>query len=345
MLRFANGAQMRRRRLNPLHSDDSLHGILEIASAYQKSKILLTACELDIFTAIGDEAKTSLEVAEEIEANEKSTERLMNALAAVSLLNKKGRKFENSKGARNYLVAGKDEYIGNMIHLSHLWQRWETLTESVLLGSALTYKSINEKRDEWIESFVESMHWSAQLRAPDIVQYLDLSQVDSVLDLGCGSGLYAMELKKLKPQMEVTMFDYPRVLNCARKQLEEHGLQNKINVIEGDFLNDDIGKGYDLVFVSEVVNEYSLWENVKLFDKIFDALNFGGKIAIQETVLNDNRISPEKAALLSINLLVNTKSGDALTESDIWIMLKQAWFSSIERIETEFGTSLFIAKR
>ena len=62
--------------------------VLEIASGFQKSRILLTAFELDIFTAIGGESLSSADVAHKIGARPKSTDRMLNALCAMGLLAK-----------------------------------------------------------------------------------------------------------------------------------------------------------------------------------------------------------------------------------------------------------------
>jgi precorrin-6B methylase 2 len=333
------------KKTNPLVSDDSVQAILQIASAYQKSKILLAACELDIFTILGSESKSSAEVSVIIGTEKRATDRIMNALTALNLLEKKDSKFSNTLGTLRFLVKGQPEFIGNMIHISHLWDRWATLTDCIRLGHAAVYQSINEKSDEWVESFVSSIHWRGFMVAPDVVKLIDLSNVNSLLDIGCGSGLYSMEFLNVKPSLDVTVFDYPKVITQTKKYFEKKGCLDKIKIIQGDILTDDFQKGYDIVFLSQVLQLYSFWESLQILNRVYDTLNFGGTVIIHETLIDEERDAPESSAMLSMNMLVNTLSGDAYTETELDILLKEAWFTDVTKINTIFGTSLMIGKK
>lgn len=333
------------KKTNPLISDDSVNAILEIATAYQKSKILLTACELDLFTHLGSEAKTAKEIAIATDTHERSIERLMNALSAIRLLEKKGNRFTNTKGTRRFLVHGQPEFIGDMTHISHLWNTWGTLTETVRQGKPIVYQDLSEKSDEWLESYVDSLHWRASMIAPDVISLINLTNVNRVLDLGGGSGLYAMEFINAKPGVKATVFDIPQLLKHAEKHIIREGHQDDIKLMPGDFLKDDYGSGYDLVFISNVIHIFSIWDSIKILQKVYDSLNKGGVVIIEEELLSDSRTSPEQASILSVNMLVNTKGGDALTETDVWIMMREAWFNDIQRRNTDFGTALMIGKR
>lgn len=333
------------RKSNPLISDDSVNAILEIASAYQKSKILLTACELDIFSALGDEMKTSKEVAFETETDERAIDRLMNALCHLQLLTKHNDKFSNTKGTRRFLVHGSSEYLGRLMHLTHIWDKWGTLTEAVKKGTAVVYDDITDKDEEWIKSFINSMHSRGRMQAPDIIREINFDGINKVLDLGCGSGLYAIEMAKAKPSLDISVFDLPVVIDHTKEHLKEAGFENKIKTMPGDFHKDDIGEGYDLVFISSVIHFNSLWENVALMKKVYDSLNLNGMAVIQEQVVNDSRTDPADAVNLALNMLVNTKGGDSYTETDLWIVVKEAWFRTFKFYRTEFGTSLITCRK
>ena len=67
--------------------------IREIAAGFQRSRVLLTAYELDLFTALGEERRASDEVARMLGTDERATDRLMNALCAMDLLEKKDGRF------------------------------------------------------------------------------------------------------------------------------------------------------------------------------------------------------------------------------------------------------------
>lgn len=333
------------RKANALVSDDSVNAILQIASAFQQSRCLLSACELDFFSIIGNEQKTAKEIAISAGTHEKSTEKLLNALCAMHILIKSENKYSNTKGTRRFLVKSRPEYIGNMMFLTHQWEKWEHLTDAIRTGQAVSYQDISDKPREWVETYVDSIYWRAVMKAPEVVSMINLHDINSMLDLGCGSGIYAIEFKKAKPTMSVTALDYPTVMYEALKHITREGMERDIEIMSGDFTKDEIKGKYDAIFVSKVLLYYSFWDNVALLNKIFNALNHKGKIIIHDTIIHDNKIEPESATIDSLNLLVNTESGDVFTESDIWMMLKESWFTHQKTIATPFNTSIIIAQK
>jgi hypothetical protein len=64
------------------------------------------------------------------------------------------------------------------------------------------------------------------------------------------------------------------------------------------------------------------------------ALNPGGRIVVSDFIMNDDRTSPAFGAFFSLNMLVNTGSGDTYTESEIKDWMAQAGMSFVERKET-----------
>ena len=67
-----------------------LQPILELASGFMRSRAFLTACELDLFTAVGDGEVTSAEVARTLGTDRRATDRLITS-SAVSGCSKKRR--------------------------------------------------------------------------------------------------------------------------------------------------------------------------------------------------------------------------------------------------------------
>lgn len=322
-----------------------LNYISEMALAFRKSRVLFTACELGIFNIIGDSPKTSKDIAQKAECNEKAMERLLNSLVSIKLLEKSGSKFANSEISSEYLVYGSSEYLGNMDFKIHLLESWNSLTESIKKGGPVVFSSLNEKSDSWIKSYAMSFHWKSTLEAPGIINRIPLKGVKNVLDLGGGTGQYSVEMLRTKPDIRAVVFDIPRITDIARENIGSHGYADNIDVVEGDFTKDNLGKGYDLVFVSYVLNEFSIWDNMNLFRRIYESLNYDGYVVINEVIIDDDRVNPQKSALLSLNLLVNTLNGDVYTETDVWVILKEAWFRNIELVETEFESSLIIAQK
>jgi SAM-dependent methyltransferase len=314
--------------------------IIDTALAFQQSKVLLTACELDIFSVIGDESLSAEEISRIINTDKRATETLLNAVCGMELLEFHEMKYRNTETSMKHLVHGSPEYLGNLEHIAGLWDSWSDLIQIIRSGQPINYTELQKKDEKWLESFANSTNWRASIEAPEVLSHIDLKKVNKVLDLGGGKGAYAKQFIKINPNLTVYVFDFPEVIRFTKQMIYDEELENKIVPIAGDFTEDDLGKGYDLIFISNVLNLYSIWDAVKLLQKCYDALNHGGQVVVHENIIDDDRTTPLEFALNSVNLLVNTLKGSALSETDVWIILKEAWFRDVERVETGLKSSL-----
>jgi 2-polyprenyl-3-methyl-5-hydroxy-6-metoxy-1,4-benzoquinol methylase len=163
------------------------------------------------------------------------------------------------------------------------------------------------------------MHNLASLRAREIIRLIGLRGVKTALDLGGGPGTYSIEMAR--KGVHVILFDRPETIEIAKKFIKK-SLVKKINFIAGDFLFDKIGKGYDLIFISQALHSISEKDNIQLLGKCKKALNKGGRIIIQEAYLSNDRTHPLQSALSSVNMLINTVGGRCYSSKEIktWIL-------------------------
>lgn len=327
--------------------DDAVGEILDLIYGYQKSRTLFTAIELDVFDIIGADKKSSDEIAVLINADKEAVKKFLNALCAMNLLEKIDDKYQNTNLSMRFLVKSKPEYIGLMEWNALLWRSWGALTESIKTGEPAKEFSIPELRGKEAKAFIDAAHWRSSLLAKEIVSKIDLRNVERAMDLGGGVGDYAIEFVKSKPSMKADIFTYPNLVSYAAEYLkyEEKNISSAIEIKVGDMLEDDIGSGYDLIFLSFVVQNFDIWQNIDLMKKIYDALNPGGQVVIQDYFINEDRISPEFNAIYNLELGLITKGAQIYACADIWFALKEAWLDDVRKVDTEFGTSLIFAKK
>lgn len=318
----------------------SAEDIRNIAYSFQQSRILLTAVELKIFSVIDKHMLTSKEAADKLNTDERATDRLMNALCAMGLLKKIHGKFYNSESASQFLVEGKPEFMGGLFHTNELWKTWSTLTEAVKKGTSV-YKR-NLENSYWTNSFIAAMHYRALKEAKIVSYMLELKNVKRMLDVGGGSGAFAMKFVELNPDLKAVIFDLPEVIPLTRKYVEDFSYKNNISFVEGNYLTDNLGNDYDLIFLSAIVHSNSFDENKLLIKKCADSLNKNGQIIIKDWIMDEDRTKPAGGAIFALNMLVGTKSGDTYTESEMKEWLNNAGISKIERKDTSFGFSLLI---
>lgn len=321
------------------------YDLAELALSFQKSRIFLTAYELGIFTAIGRRSASSYRIANKLGTAKRHTDRLMNALCSLGLLKKRGGRFSNTRFSLKHLVRAGPQFTKGIMHSVHMWNTWSGLTETVRQGRPAMEAGINERGPRWLRPFIAAMHERASRSASTIVGSLDLSGVSKVLDVGGGSGAYAMAFAKARRGINATIFDVPNVIPIAREYVKKNGLPGKVKFIAGDYNKDSFGKDYDLVFLSAIIHINSQGQNKALIKKASHALREGGRIVIQDFIMDEDRVNPPEGAFFALNMLVATDSGDTYTGSEVMSWLKEAGFKNITFKDTAFGTTLVIGQK
>ena len=318
--------------------------IMELATAFQRSRPLLTAFELGLFTTLNAEARTSGDVADALGTDPRATDRLMNALVALGLLDKRGGRFSNTALAERYLVKGRPEYMAGIGHTNHLWDTWSQLTEVVRTGQPAGGAEINDRGNDWLRPFIAAMHFRAKQNAAEVVALLPLDGVSRLLDLGGGSGAYATAFARSRRGIAAVVFDLPNVIPLTKVYIAQEGLAAEVTTATGDYLSGSLGSGYDMVFMSAVIHSNSVEDNRLLMRKAAEALNPGGQIVVQDFLVNEERDGPLLPTLFALNMLVGTPEGDTYTESEVRAWMTEAGCRAIARKDTTFGTNLMVGR-
>lgn len=313
--------------------------LVQTLRGFQDSRTLLTALELDVFSSINQGASAG-EVAERIRADARATEMLLNALVALGVLEKQGATFRNTPAAAEHFTASGDRLA--MMHYVNLWTRWSGLTEAVKIGTAPAREPIETRPTEWTEAFIAAMDFNARGRAPEVVKAVGAAGVRRMLDVGGGSGAYSIAFAQANSELEADILDTPAVAPIASRHVSAAGLAGRVRLRAGDLRRDDFGRGYDLVFVSAICHMLSVDQNRALIGRCRTALKTGGRLVIQDFVLDELKTSPKHAALFSLNMLVGTEHGASYSEPEYRAWLNEAGLTDVRRIDLT-GPTLLIA--
>jgi 2-polyprenyl-3-methyl-5-hydroxy-6-metoxy-1,4-benzoquinol methylase len=306
----------------------------QLSGGFRASRVILTANNYALFEYLKT-PKTASALSKRIGTDPRGTEILLDAVTALGLLKKTGSKYRNTSLAATFLVAKSPWYQGDMLrHSDTLWKNWSGLDEVIKTGLP------NRTGERHHESFIRAMHNNAVFRVQDVINAVDVRGIKKALDLGGGPGTYSIEMARRG--ISVTLFDQPSTMGVAKKIVKESKAKN-IEYIGGDFHSDDIGSGYDLVFISQIVHSLSVEESLVLLKKSYKALNPGGKIAIQEFFLKKDRAHPVPGALFSINMLVNTTAGRCYTTQEMAAWLTKTGFKKIKT--TYLGDTIVMTGR
>ena len=311
-------------------SAQSFSELMQTMRSYQESRLLMTAIELDVFTAVGDGA-TAAQMAERTQAHPRSTETFLNALVAIGALTKKD-VYRNTPDTARYLTAGSPDNQRPVLMLTvNSWKAWTTLAGAVRAGTAVSRPGVEAEDPQWTESFIAAMHSNARSTAGELVRAVGVAGVRRLLDVGGGSGAYSIAFAEANPELRAEVLDLALVVRIAQKHIAEAGLAGRVTTRVGDLTKDDFGRDYDLILLSAICHMLGPEENQDLLRRCYRALARGGRLVIRDFILEPGKTAPKHAALFAVHMLVNTRSGSTYTELEYREWLKGAGFSRTTR--------------
>ena len=306
--------------------------LLEISGFFWKTCVLHTAVKMDVFTVIGDGGQTAGEIAQKVDGAATGVERLLNALVAMELLVKQNETYANTATGRELLAKDSPKYLGHIIlHHHHLMESWSKLDQAVKSGKPQRTRS-SHRKEEWRESFLMGMFNLAMGLAPRIVPAIDVSNRQHLLDLGGGPGTYAIHFCLNNENMKATVFDLPTTRPFAEKIIGQFKLADRIDFMDGNYLEDPIEGRYDVAWLSHILHGEGPEDCRMIIRKAVDALEPGGMIIIHDFILNNSMDGPLFPALFSLNMLLGTESGQSYSEAQIRDMLTAVGVRDIRRI-------------
>jgi predicted O-methyltransferase YrrM len=326
--------------------------IMSMARGFQVAKMLMVAVDLGLFDFLA-EPKSAVETAARLHASPRATGIFLNGLAALGLVDKGVDTFKNSELASRYLVRGSENYRGAIVkHMEHTWKRgWEDLQETVLVGhppAEETEKWVDgrpERDEAEVRAFIWGMHAIARDLASTVAAKLDLKGVRRLLDLGGGPATYAIHFAQAHPELRATVFDLPMPIRIAEENIAKNGLTGRVDTLAGNFLQDDIGSGYDFIWVSQILHSHDEGQCKLIIEKSVAALAPGGALAIQDFYLNADGASPKGAAMFGVHMLAVTPRGRAYTHGEVAEWMKEAGLTPPEFIESGMDASILVARK
>jgi 2-polyprenyl-3-methyl-5-hydroxy-6-metoxy-1,4-benzoquinol methylase len=153
-----------------------------------------------------------------------------------------------------------------------------------------------------------------------------------VLDISAGHGLYGIAFAKRNPNANVVGVDWANVLEVAKENAQKAGVADRYSTIPGSAFDVDFGTAYDIVLIPNFLHHFDPPTNEKLLRKVHAALAPSGIAITPEFIPNEDRISPPRDAMFSMQML-STPAGDAYTYSELEKMFRNAGFARSEMRE------------
>jgi len=331
---------------NALNNVVLLEKLDAITQGYRAAQILFTAVRFNLFQIIGGLKMDFNEIAVKAHADPRGIRILCDALVALGFLEKQDSQYINIADASTFLMSeGKSSQNALLMHNAALYESWSQLFDIVKTGKPALHERVNPELRASEKSFAQAMASSAKTAAHETADNLDLSQVRTLLDVGGGPGIYAIEFARRFPQLQAVILDGAETLEIAQNNISKAQMQHRITTKNGNAVVDDWGTGYDCIFISNIIHMFSVEYNNIIINKAAKALSPNGLICIKDFFLNEDRTSPEKSCLFAVNMLVNTGEGDCYTVQETIEWLEAAGILYEKVIDLRSPSRMVLGKK
>lgn len=330
--------------------------IMQTATAFWGSKVLLTAVELDLFSTLGEQAMTASELGERLGLHRRAWYDFFDALVALGFLERDGDgpdgRYRNTRETAAFLDKSSPTYIGGMPEMlnARLFGFWNHLGTALKTGKPQSEvrvhgKSIFEELysdTDRLGAFLSAMSGFQAGNFHALAGKFDFSKYGTVSDIGGALGLLSSIVASHHPHLSFTTFDLPPVEPLARKHIEAAGLADRIQVVSGDFFEDDLPKA-DVITMGNILHDWNLEKKKVLIRKAYEALPEGGAFIAIENVIDDARRENAFGLLMSLNMLIELGDAFDYTGADFRSWCGEVGFTSFDLVPLTGPTSAAIA--
>lgn len=308
---------------------------------------LSAAAELDLFNILAKHpGLTRQEIAEKLGVQEKPVRILLLGCMALELVQKKVDKYYNSRLAKMLLTNESSQNILSVIKWQHhinykaLFHFFEAIKANKNVGleefagaEATLYERLahNPRLEKIFQDAMEDISIQANKY---LKEYLDLSSMKFLVDVGGGNGKNIIALAKKYPHLKAAVFDSPSVCEIARENIQKSGLANRLSAIVGNCFVDPFPKEADCLMFAHFFTIWSESNNYRLLRKCFESLPEGGSVILFNMMQSNRENGPLSAAMGSPYFLT-LASGEGMIytwkEYEQW--MREAGFSQVKKIE------------
>lgn len=336
-------------QLDPSH-------IMQTATAFWASKVLLTAVELDLFTVLGDESITASQLGKMLRLHPRGTYDFFDALVALKFLDRVGDgpegRYKNTPQTSAFLNKKSRTYIGGMPQMlnSRLFGFWNDLGTALKTGKPQNEikhsgKSMFQElysNPATLGEFLDAMTGFQAANFSLLAEKFDFSKYKTVSDIGGALALLSRVVGARHQHLTLNSFDLPPVAPLAQKQISAAGMDKRIKVMAGDFFKDDLPKA-DVITMGNILHDWNLENKKVLIQKAYAALPKGGALIAIENLIDDARRENAFGLLMSLNMLIEFGDAFDYTAADFRNWCGEAGFKRFDVITLAGPTSAAIA--
>ena len=317
--------------------------VFDLVAGFVYSQVLEACVRLRLFQHLADGPLTLPELAQRLSLSSPQAQRLLLAAVSLKLVEHRhpGRFGLGPLGAP---LVGNTAVEAMVLHHGALYAdlrdpvallRGETAQTALgtywpYAGQSLSPEGLSASQSA---TYTALMATSQPLVADDILEAYPMQQHQHLLDLGGGDGSFIASVGKRYSHLRFTLVDLPEVAARARRRLNDCGLTDRVQVVNGSFFSQLPATGADLVTLLRVVHDHDDTAALAILRSARSALDVGGVLLLAEPMSGTPGAEPMGDAYFGFYLLAMGQ-GRPRTPGELSAMLLTAGFSKARLLRT-----------
>ena len=236
-------------------------GLVEMAMAYSRSRVLCAAARLGVADALGEEVRSVGFLAEKCQADADALYRLLRALASIGVTEEMTPEHFRltSFGRPLRRDAPQSVWAAVIFWADLLADSWSLLTDCVRTGKPASQVRDPNVPSRWsLEPEADSIFRAVMGTAPaedytPIASAWDFSRAKVVADLGGGGGSLILAVLGLYPHLRGMLVDLQPSVDAAKSRFAEQDPSSRCELIAAD-LTQSVPPGADVYMLKHVLH-------------------------------------------------------------------------------------------
>ena len=330
--------------------------ILEVGIGFWPAKVLLSAVELGLFSALGASSRTAEELRVILGLDPRAVPDFPDALVALGFLERDGlgaaARYRNTPESAAFLDRRSPRYVGGFLEMANarLYPFWGDLTEALRTGKPQnelkrtgTSMFAELYRDpRRLEQFMDAMSGISAGNFAAFAEKFDFSTYRTLCDVGGATGLLSCLVAARHEHLRCTTLDLAVVTPIAERRIAAAGLGDRVRARAIDFFAEPLPKA-DVVTMGMILHDWNLEKKLHLIRAAYDALPAGGALVAIEHLIDDARRENAFGLMMSLNMLIEFGDAFDFTGNDYRTWCEDAGFTKVEILPLAGPASAAIA--
>ena len=322
------------------------------------TKVLVTACELDIFDTLSKQSLTLETLAERLKCHPQGLQLLLQLLVSAGYLRYSHSKYANTRMAQRWLVSSSPVSIAPYIlHSPDIVAIWDHISEVVYTDAQVMRMPYEEDANLPENQKLLARHYAglaslATALGSEVVKRVSVPQgAVRLLDVGGSHAGYSVLFCRKYPHLQAMIMDIQPGIEAGQRTAKHMKMENRLDFICADIVQDDFpalfAEPFDVALYFHIAHLLQPEMNQAILAKVVRTLRPGGMLVFVDQVTDQTHGSRLASLMVQfMALTMVTVGGTCYPFQTVKAWLEQAGMEQVRshRLLTP-GAALITAQK